>query len=321
MLAGILRKKRVDFCGATLYNKDPLASTSSLFYLLPMPSDYELIASAIRYLDRNFQAQPSLNDLAAHLGLSPYHLQRLFKRWAGISPKRFLQYLTLDYARQLLQESHSVLATTYAVGLSSPSRLHDLFVTAEAMTPGEVRRRAAGLQITYGFHDTPFGECLLATTERGICALHFVDAGGRHETLQQVQKRWALASWREAPELTQPLIDTIFPVQPDGERRITLLLQGTNFQIKVWEALLAIPSGQVASYEDVAGLSGNRAAVRAAASALARNDIAYLIPCHRVLRKTGVSGQYRWGAVRKKAILAWEAARREQAGFDYSTTK
>ena len=287
-----------------------------------MPNDYELIAAAIRYLDQHFRSQPTLDDLAAHLSISPYHLQRLFKRWAGISPKRFLQVITIDYARHLLQDAHSVLDTAYEVGLSGSGRLHDLFVNIEAMTPGEYKRLGAGLRIAYGFHDTPFGECLLATTERGICGLHFVDAGNPDPALSLLRQQWPLATLLEEPATTQALIDTIFPSPATGEHQLNLLLKGTNFQIKVWQALLAIPSGYVTAYEDVASLAGNPTAVRAAANSIARNSIAYLIPCHRVLRKTGITGTYRWGAVRKKAMLAWEAARRQAPdGERYSTVK
>lgn len=275
-----------------------------------MTSDYERIAKAIHYLETNFQRQPSLEDLAAYLHLSPYHLQRLFKRWAGISPKRFTQFLTAGYARQLLAESHDILETAYAAGLSGPGRLHDLLVNVDAMTPGEVKGGGAGLEIAFGFHDTPFGECLLALTDRGVCWLSFVEAGQRPQAESALHQQWPQASLRQQPERTGPVVRRIFERTYASAEPITLLLQGTNFQIKVWEALLNIPSGHAVSYEDVAGMIGQPRATRAAASAIARNHIAYLIPCHRVLRKNGDAGQYRWAATRKKAILGWEAAQR-----------
>ena len=276
-----------------------------------MSSDYETVAAAIRYLEANFRRQPSLDDLAAHLNLSPFHLQRLFKRWAGISPKRFVQYLTVDYARRLLAEEQSVLAATYEAGLSSPSRLHDLFTSVDAVTPGEFKQKGAGLEIGYGFHETPFGECLLATTNRGICDLAFLGEGGREAALETLRRRWSGATLLEQPEATRALAAAIFSSEPDAEPgRIPLVLEGTNFQVKVWEALLAIPAGHAASYEDVAASMGRPTAVRAVASAVAANHIAYLIPCHRVVRQNGDTGEYRWSATRKKALLGWEAAHR-----------
>ncbi len=276
-----------------------------------MSTDYDTVAAAIRYLEANFRHQPSLDELATHLHLSPFHLQRLFKRWAGISPKRFLQYLTVDYARQLLAEEQSVLAAAYEAGLSGPGRLHDLFVSVDAVTPGEFKQKGAGLQIAYGFHETPFGECLLAATSRGVSDLAFLSEGEREEAVANLRRRWPDANLIEQPEMTQPLAAAIFPAEPGAALgRVSLVLQGTNFQVKVWEALLAIPAGHAVSYEDVAASIGRPTAVRAVASAVAANHIAYLIPCHRVLRKSGDSGEYRWSATRKKAMLGWEAAYR-----------
>jgi AraC family transcriptional regulator of adaptative response/methylated-DNA-[protein]-cysteine methyltransferase len=241
--------------------------------------------------------------------LSEFHFQRLFRRWAGISPKRFIQFLTLEHAKQLLADSQSVLDATYDAGLSSPGRLHDLFVNLEAMTPGEYKAQGAGLRISYGYHPSPFGECLLAVTERGICGLGFTGAGGRIEILKDFQSRWRDAQWEENARLTQPYMGRIFGGEKrNGNRPITLVVQGTNFQIKVWEALLKIPAGSVTSYQDLAATVCTRRAARAVGSAVASNPIAYLIPCHRVLRKAGVTGGYHWGPARKKAMLAWEAA-------------
>lgn len=280
-----------------------------------MSTDYDTIAAAIRYLEANFTQQPSLDDLAAHLHLSPYHLQRLFKRWAGISPKRFLQFLTADYARQLLDESHTVLDAAFASGLSGPGRLHDLFISIDAVTPGEYKQKGAGLAISYGFHTTPFGECLIATTDRGICGLTFVDEGGREAALAALKERWAGATLSEQPIATQPFIDAVFASPEDSstqpvKRAVPLFLQGTNFQVKVWEALLNIPMGHALSYEDVAHAIGQPGGTRAVASAVAANRVAFLIPCHRVLRKSGAVGEYRWGHTRKQIMLGWEAAQR-----------
>ncbi|MDQ3250542.1 MAG: methylated-DNA--[protein]-cysteine S-methyltransferase [Chloroflexota bacterium] len=274
-------------------------------------TDYQRIAEAIRYLEANFRQQPDLDQLAAHLGLSPFHLQRLFTRWAGISPKRFVQFLSAAYAKQLLAASHSVLDATYETGLSSPSRLHDLLLATEAVTPGAFKNKGSGLQICYARHQTPFGECLLAATERGICMLVFLDELNNWENaMAELRTRWQGATLLENAQATQPLVDQIFPPGPSRDQRpLTLFLQGTNFQVKVWEALLKIPQGAVASYEDVAQMMGQPNAARAVGSAVGANNIAYLIPCHRVIRKSGIIQEYRWGSTRKKAILGWEAAR------------
>ncbi len=274
-------------------------------------SDYQRVEQAIRFLEANFRQHPSLDEIAGSVHLSKYHFQRLFKRWAGISPTQFLQFLTLEYAKDRLQESQSILDAALDAGLSGPSRLHDLFVTLEAITPGEYKSRGIGLQITYGFHDSPFGKCLLATTRRGICALHFVQGAEPSIALAQLTDHWPQASLAEDPAQTQPLVDQIFaPVSTDLPRPFHLLLKGTNFQVKVWQALLAIPPGAMASYQQVAIHIGQPNAARAVAGAIAQNPIAYLIPCHRAISKAGKIHRYRWGAVRKKAILGWEASRR-----------
>jgi len=278
-----------------------------------MAADYIRIEKAIRYLESNYREQPSLDDLAHHLGLSPFHFQRLFRRWVGISPKRFLQFLTVEYAKGLLNESRSLLDVTYESGLSSPGRLHDLFVTIEAMTPGEFKNRGDGLVIYWGIHQSPFGDCLLAVTDRGICGLAFVDRNQR-AVLMDLKSRWPNADFIEKPSMTKKTADNIFKIEKaDSSSPIKLLLLGTNFQLKVWEALIRIPSGHLCSYEDVAKMAGNNSAIRAAANAVAANPISYLIPCHRVIQKMGVFGKYHWGATRKKAIIAYEAARRENS--------
>lgn len=271
--------------------------------------DYRRVEQAILFLEANFREQPSLDEIAASVDLSKFHFQRLFKRWAGISPTQFVRFLTVEYAKDRLRDSQTVLDATFDAGLSSPSRLHDLFVTFEAMTPGEYKEQGEGLEIAYGFHATPFGEALLATTARGICALHFVPDGDRSTVLRALRERWPRATLVEDGAQTQPLIERIFGPANNGVRQpFHLLLQGTNFQVKVWQALLAIPPGSVTSYGDLAAAIGRPRAARAVGAAVGRNPIAYLIPCHRVITHAGEAHRYRWGTARKKAMLAWEAA-------------
>jgi AraC family transcriptional regulator of adaptative response/methylated-DNA-[protein]-cysteine methyltransferase len=273
--------------------------------------DYERVEEAIRYLEANFRQRPTLDEMASNLHLSKYHFQRLFKRWAGISPTQFLHFLTVEYAKERLKESQSVLDAALDAGLSGPGRLHDLFVTFEAITPGEYKRRGAGLQISFGFHDTPFGQCLLATTERGICALHFVERRECSRVLEQVTSRWPQASFEEGPNQTQPLVERLFAQAAEGQSRpFHLLLKGTNFQVKIWQALLAIPPGALVSYQTVASRIDNPSGARAVGAAVARNPVAFLIPCHRVINETGRIHRYRWGAARKKAMVGWEASHR-----------
>ncbi len=274
-----------------------------------LSADYGRIEAAIHYLEQNFQNQPSLAEIASHVGLSEYHFQRLFSRWAGTSPKRFLQFLTIQHAKKLLADSQSILDTTYEAGLSSPSRLHDLFVTHEAITPGEFKQKGAGLTIQYGFHDSPFGQCLIALTERGICGLQFVADGDREATLDELKASWPQAKFVADEEATRPFIDPIFNLSNAEERpSLPLYLKGTNFQIQVWQALLKIPMGTAVSYSTVAQMISNPKAFRAVGSATGSNPIAYLIPCHRVIQQAGNLGNYRWGTSRKKAILGWESA-------------
>jgi AraC family transcriptional regulator of adaptative response/methylated-DNA-[protein]-cysteine methyltransferase len=272
--------------------------------------DFQRIERSITFLQSNYMRQPELREVARNVHLSEYHFQRLFTRWAGISPKRFLQYLTVEHAKRALKESRSLLDATMDTGLSSPGRLHDLFVTIEAMTPGEFKHDGEGLTIEYGIHPTPFGECLLGATNRGICALFFVQGNNRKEVKEELRLRWPNARLVEAPRATQLLIDRIFAGHSVANRApLPLILTGTNFQIKVWEALLQIPPGHVLSYEDVAARIGQPRASRAVGNAVAKNPISYIIPCHRVIQSVGVTGNYRWGPARKKAMLGWEFAR------------
>ncbi|MEM8858923.1 MAG: methylated-DNA--[protein]-cysteine S-methyltransferase [Chloroflexota bacterium] len=272
--------------------------------------DYQRIALAIEYLEENYLQQPTLEDVAQVLHLSPYYTQRLFKRWAGISPKRFVQYLTLQHAQNLLAQSHSVLDAALDSGLSGTSRLHDLFVNIEAITPAEYKRMGAGLTIYYGFHESPFGECLLATTDRGICGLWFTDTLGRESTVAELESKWPGATIICDPNMSAPLAERVFRAQSNTDdvpdQPLNLLIRGTNFQLQVWQALLKIPAGNVWTYSDIAAEIESPSAVRAVGSAIGKNAIGWLIPCHRVIRKNGETQNYRWGAIRKKAMLTRE---------------
>jgi AraC family transcriptional regulator of adaptative response/methylated-DNA-[protein]-cysteine methyltransferase len=265
--------------------------------------DYRRVAAAIEYLDHHARDQPSLDDVAKAVGLSPYHFHRMFRRWAGTTPKRFLQLVTLEDAKRRLEESRSVLHTSFDVGLSGPGRLHDLFVTLDGVTPGEFATGGEGVELTYGVAPTPFGEALIGRTPRGVCHLSFL-AGGGDGAAAEIAERWPEAQLRRDGAVARSVGEAIF----DGERP-PLHVRGTNFQLRVWQALLQIPAGRVASYSDVAKGVGRPRAVRAVAGAVARNRVAWLIPCHRVIRKVGEAGGYHWGTDRKRAMLAWESAR------------
>lgn len=265
---------------------------------------YKLIEQAIQYIEVNVRSHPSLEEIAAAVGLSEFHFQRLFTHWTGISPKRFMQFLTRENAKKLLNESASLLDTTNQVGLSSLGRLHDLFVNTEAVTPGEFKSSGAGLTIHYGVHHSPFGKCLIAATERGICSLSFVD-GSEGKAIDKLVSDWNQAAMVEDYKATAPLVTRIFSNTGAGQP-LKLHLRGTNFQIKVWEALLNIPSGAATTYEHIATQIGKPKAIRAVGTAVGHNPIAYLIPCHRVIRKSGEFGNYLYGSARKKFILAKE---------------
>ncbi len=270
--------------------------------------DYQRIEKAIQFLAENFHLQPSLKEIAEKIHVSEFHFQRLFTRWVGISPKRFLQFLTKEYAKTLLEKSINLLDVTYESGLTSPGRLHDLFVTCEAVTPGEYKTKGAGLEIGYGYHATPFGECMLAKTDRGICGLSFVQSGGRQSVFADLKNKWTNAKLVEDPEVTQPFVKQIFnPSEEKNSAPLHLILNGTNFQIKVWEALIRIPMGAVVSYESVAAHIGMPKASRAVGNAVGSNPVSFIIPCHRVIRKTAEFGNYGGGVARKMAMLGWEA--------------
>jgi AraC family transcriptional regulator, regulatory protein of adaptative response / methylated-DNA-[protein]-cysteine methyltransferase len=275
--------------------------------------DYRRIERAIAFIEENRERRPDLAEVAGVAGLSEFHFQRLFSRMVGISPKKYEQFLTKEAAKRLLTDSESLLDTALDLGLSGPGRLHDLFVSCEAVTPGEYKSRGAGLAISYGFHPSPFGEALLAATPRGLCALYFADDGGRESACQRLREEWANATIVADPEGTRGIAAAIFSPARRATAPLTLYLRGTNFQVKVWEALLAIPPGRLTTYEAIARKIGDPNALRAVGSAVGRNPIAFLIPCHRVIRKTGELGGYHWGLPRKRLILAWEAEQAERA--------
>ena len=271
--------------------------------------DYERAAEAITFLRAHHRQQPNLSQLASHLNLSEAHVQKLFSRWAGISPKRFLQFLTVEYAKQRMTETGDLLNLALDTGLSGPGRLHDLFVNMEAMSPGEFKKSAAGITIEFGIGETPFGTALVATTERGICHLSFIEHRQADKSVDVLKARWPFAQLKQVPKTSQLLLNRLF--DPDRATRsdsLSLWVSGSNFQIQVWRALLQIPFSGLLNYQQLARLVGKPKAARAVGSAVAKNPIAYLIPCHRVLRQTGDFGKYHWGAKRKAAIIAWEAS-------------
>jgi len=281
-----------------------LLEDSKLFRL----QDYDKIRRAIEYLNDQWREQPDLNDIASHVGLTGPHFQRLFKHWSGLSPKEFLQAITIDHARQLLKESASILDTSMELGLSGPSRLHDLFIDHEAMTPGEFKLGGEGIIISFGYHESPFGLALLMITDRGLCGLAFADnEDGKHHIFGDMQKRWPNAEFKPDRDRTAPFAEQIFdPGARTLRQPLRIVLIGTDFERKVWEALLKIPVGHAVSYSDIAGHIDVPRAVRAVGSAVGRNPISFVVPCHRVLRKDGNLGGYHWGITRKKAIIGWE---------------
>ena len=268
---------------------------------------YQTMEEALYHLAENAHAPPSLKALAARSGISEFHFQKMFTRWVGISPKRFSQFLSKEYIKSLLDSGMKPLDACYQAGLSGPGRLHELFINTEAMTPAQYRSLGKGLNIHYGTHDSPFGTYLIAATEKGICQLNFIE-DNEQQVLEQLEDNWGQATLIDNPAATEKYHRKIFAGNITEKEQITLLLKGTNFQIQVWQALLKIPFGKITTYEEVASLMGKPSATRASASAIARNNIAWLIPCHRVVRKIGDSGQYRWGAPRKKIILGYEGS-------------
>ena len=272
-------------------------------------TDYERIAAAIDFIVRRANSQPGLNEIAAHVHLSPFHFRRLFCRWAGVTPKKFLQVLTLERAKQLLGEARPLLEVSDTLGLSSASRLYDHFVQLEAVTPGEFKLGGAGLTIEYALHDTPFGKAFIATTPRGICRFAFLEGTELDAHLDSLRKQWPHALLRENFPRTLAVIKSMFDGESKSDRPVSLHVSGTNFQVSVWKALLQIAPAKVASYSQVANTVGRPGSARAVGQAVGANPVAFLIPCHRVIQQSGRLGGYHWGETRKQAIHAWESAR------------
>lgn len=279
--------------------------------ITPEDTDYDTVCRVIELLTEDYQAQPSLETIAGELGQSPTQLQKTFTRWAGLSPKAFLQAVTLDHAKRLLgREGLPLLDTSLEVGLSGPSRLHDLFVTHEAMSPGEWKAKGAGLEIRYGFHPSPFGIALVMTTPRGLSGLAFSDEGGEREAFEDMARRWPNARYIEDSAATAPFAARIFNAERWREEEpLRVVLIGTDFQIRVWEQLLKIPMGRAVTYSSIAGNIGQPTASRAVGAAIGANPISFVVPCHRALGKSGALTGYHWGLTRKRAMLGWEAGK------------
>jgi AraC family transcriptional regulator of adaptative response/methylated-DNA-[protein]-cysteine methyltransferase len=276
-------------------------------------TDYERIAAAIDYIRNNFKAQPNLDEVAAAMHLSPFHFQRLFTEWAGVSPKKFLQYISIAHARTLLKDKGATLfETAFETGLSGTGRLHDLFVNIEGMTPGEYKNRGAALTINYSYAETPFGNMLIASTTKGICYMAFADDEAL--ALAELQHIFPNAQYRQMTDILQQSALQIFSHDWNNHDKIKLHLKGTDFQLKVWEALLKIPTGKLASYGKIAAHLQAPSASRAVGTAVGDNPIAFLIPCHRVIQSGGALGQYHWGSTRKAAMIGWEAAKANGEG-------
>lgn len=276
----------------------------------PDGPDYEIVRQVIELITEDYRDQPSLETIAARLGHSPTQLQKTFTRWAGLSPKAFLQAVTLDHAKRLLRkEELPLLETSIEVGLSGPSRLHDLFVTHEAMSPGEWKARGGGLTIRYGFHPSPFGIALVMITDRGLAGLAFSDIGDETARLEDMTCRWPNAQYVEDRDATSPYAERIFqPGRWTSEQPLRVVLIGTDFQVQVWESLLKIPFGKAVTYSDIASDIGRPTAMRAVGAAVGANPISFVVPCHRALGKSGALTGYHWGLTRKRAMLGWESA-------------
>ncbi|MBN9020250.1 MAG: bifunctional helix-turn-helix domain-containing protein/methylated-DNA--[protein]-cysteine S-methyltransferase [Rhizobiales bacterium] len=271
-------------------------------------ADYEIIRRAVEFLSQRWREQPSLERLAGHVGMNPLSLQKLFTRWCGLSPKAFIQALTLDHARALLAADASILDTSYEVGLSGPGRLHDLFVTHEAMSPGAYKARGEGVTIKWGFHSSPFGMALIMVTDRGLAGLAFADAGEERAALLDMKGRFPCAEYEEDYEATAPYAARIFePSRWREDTPLRIVLIGSDFEVRVWETLLSVPLGHAATYSQIAEKVNKPRAARAVGTAVGRNPISFVVPCHRILGKTGALHGYHWGLTRKRAMLGWEA--------------
>jgi AraC family transcriptional regulator, regulatory protein of adaptative response / methylated-DNA-[protein]-cysteine methyltransferase len=273
-------------------------------------ADYAVVQRAIAYITEHWRAQPEIEEIAAAAGVTDTELHHLFRRWAGLTPKAFLQALTLDHARKLLRDSASVLDATYEVGLSGPGRLHDLFVTHEAMSPGEWKTGGEGLTIRYGFHPSPFGLALIMATDRGLAGLAFGDEGEEKKSMADMTSRWPKANYVQDRETTGAIAHRVFdPKQWRAERPLRVILIGTDFQVRIWETLLSIPLGRAVTYSDIATKIQKPNASRAVGAAVGRNPISFVVPCHRVVGKSGELTGYHWGITRKRAMLGWEAGK------------
>jgi AraC family transcriptional regulator, regulatory protein of adaptative response / methylated-DNA-[protein]-cysteine methyltransferase len=276
--------------------------------ITPAGGDYDVVRRCIEKISLDYRDQPSLETLAEEVGETPTGLQKLFTRWAGLSPKAFLQAVTLDHARRLLDQGMPLLETSYEVGMSGPGRLHDLFVTHEAMSPGDYKSRGAGLTIRYGFHLSPFGVALIMVTDRGLAGLAFNDAGNERAAFADMSSRWPNATYVEDMAATAPYAARIFdPAKWRADQPLRVVMIGTDFQLSVWEALLRIPMGQARSYSSIAAEIGSPAASRAVGAAIGANPLSFVVPCHRAVGKSGALTGYHWGLTRKRAILGWEA--------------
>jgi AraC family transcriptional regulator, regulatory protein of adaptative response / methylated-DNA-[protein]-cysteine methyltransferase len=291
----------------------PMLSPDRIPDLTPLDAaaaDYDVVRRAIGHIRDHWRDQPEIAAIAEAAGVTPTELHHLFRRWAGLTPKAFLQALTLDGARQLLRDSASVLDATYEVGLSGPGRLHDLFVTHEAMSPGEWKSGGEGLTVWFGFHPSPFGKALVMATQRGLAGLAFADAGKEQPTLADMQRRWPKANYVSDAARTAPIAQRIFdPSQWQQDRPLRVVLIGTDWEVRVWETLLKIPMGRVATYSGIAGKICAPAAARAVGAAVGKNPVAFVVPCHRVIGKAGDLTGYHWGITRKQAMLGWEAGK------------
>lgn len=273
--------------------------------------NYNRIADAIRFIKKNYRTQPKLEEIAEHINMSPFHFQRMFSEWAGTTPKRFLQYLNIKYAKKILKETHATLFDTACeLGLSGTGRLHDLFINIEGMTPGEYKNGGLALNINYSFADTPFGKIIAASTDKGVCHMAFVDEGERR-AFDHLRSIFPNAKYVLSPDAKQQHALSVFDRDWNRLEEIKLHLKGTEFQLKVWETLLKIPAGGLATYADLATKSGYNGACRAVGTAVGKNPVAFLIPCHRVIKATGEPGNYHWGKMRKNAIIGWEAAHKD----------
>ncbi len=282
-------------------------SIRSYLYTMQAEVDYKRIERAIHYIGKHHTVQPSLEEIAKHVHISPYHFQRLFTRWAGISPKKFLQYLTLQYAKEQIREDFSLSEIAHEAGLSGTSRLHDLFINMEGMTPGQYKKSGKGITIHYGFHQGPFGLYILAlTSDKRICALEFTD--DEEGAAKALHEQWSESKLKYDPSFTTSMSKQLF--SHESKAPLKLLVKGTPFQLKVWEALLKIPFGELVSYQSVSEHINNPRGLQATGGAIGKNPVAFLIPCHRVVRKTGEINGYRWGLNRKSALIGWEAAHR-----------